>query len=205
MYPKTAACKGALWKRIAKPLLRPYHPAIQSVTGKGKGMAFEESLKELRELDEARERAIKAIRSSAREQIRDIERKSGLTLEELFPERMGGGGARQVAAVAGGRAGKEKKVKAPIYQHPETGAQWSGQGHFPSWYGVERDRGGVAAVEAMLIPGQQHSLGVSRWLEEARTAEAGRTRKSLGKTLPAAKKKAPAKQPGRTATGKKVI
>jgi DNA-binding protein H-NS len=165
-------------------------------------MAFEESIKALRELDEAREQAIKAIRTSAREQIRDIERKSGLTLEELFPERMGGGG-RQVTAVTSG--GKEKKVKAPIYQHPETGAQWSGQGHFPSWYGAERDRGGVAAVEAMLIPGQQHSLGVSRWLEEARVAEAGKTRKSLGTALPAARKKAPTKRPGHTAKGKKVI
>ncbi|WP_369927528.1 H-NS histone family protein [Xanthomonas sp. NCPPB 2632] len=167
-------------------------------------MAFEESIKALRELDEAREQAIKAIRSSAREQIRDIERKSGLSLEELFPERMGGG-ARPAAAVTGGRVGKEKKIKAPIYQHPQTGAQWSGQGHSPAWYGSERDRGGVAAVEAMLIPGQQHSLGVSRWLEEARAKEAGKTRKALGKALPAAAKKAPAKQPGRTAKGTKVL
>jgi DNA-binding protein H-NS len=168
-------------------------------------MAFEESIKALRELDEARKQAINAIKSSAREQIRDIERKSGLTLEELFPERLGGGGARPVAAVAGGRVGKEKKVKAPIYQHPQTGAQWSGQGHSPAWYESERDRGGVAAVEAMLIPGQQHSLGVSRWLEEARAKEAGKTRKTLNKALPAAKKKAPAKQPGRTAKGTKVL
>jgi DNA-binding protein H-NS len=168
-------------------------------------MAFEESIKALRELDEAREQAIKAIRSSAREQIRDIERKSGLSLEELFPERMGGG-ARPVAAASGGRVGKEKKVKAPVYQELNGGpGRWGGQGHAPGFWTAARDKGGVAAVEAMLIPGQQHSLGVSRWLEEARVAEAGKTRKALGKTLPAAKKKAVVNKPGHTAKGKKVI
>ena len=170
-------------------------------------MAFEESLRALRELDEAREQAIKAIRATAREQIGDIERKSGLTLEELFPERMGGSGARPVPSVSGGRVGKEKKVKAPVYREPQggQGRNWGGQGHAPAWWLAERDRGGVDAVEAMLIPGQQHSLGVSRWLEEARVAEAGKARKSLGKTLPAAKKKAPAKQAGRTPKGTKVL
>lgn len=127
-----------------------------------------------------------------------------MTLPELFPELGAQGPARAVpvaasAPVAGKTpTGREKKIRPPLYAEPEggQGRTWSGQGHRPLWVESAAKKGGAAAVEAMLLPGESHSLGVRTWLEELRMKDAGKTQKQLGKVLPAAVKPAPKRGKG---------
>lgn len=166
------------------------------------------SLEQIRTLAQA----VRVLRSSAREQIEEVLTVSGLTLQELFPELFHGsasaGPVRQ-GPTAGPTGitptGREKKVRPPLYAEPEggQGRTWSGQGHRPLWVENAAKKGGAAAVEAMLLPGGAHSLGVRTWLEELRTREAGKTQKQLGKSLPAAAKEAPRR--GRKPGGKKPL
>lgn len=155
------------------------------------------SLEEIRTLAQA----AKMLHKSAREQIEEVLAVSGLTIPQLFPELFQGAAstipARTVPTTAGATrttpTGREKKIRPPLYAEPEggQGRTWSGQGHRPLWVESAAKKGGAAAVEAMLLPGGAHSLGVRTWLEGLRVKEAGKTQKQLGKALPAAAKKAP--------------
>ncbi|QWT20738.1 H-NS histone family protein [Bacillus sp. NP157] len=169
------------------------------------------SLEEIRTLAQA----AKMLHKSAREQIEEVVTVSGLTLPQLFPELFQGVSdaipARTVPASAAGAGktptGREKKVRPPLYAEPEgtmsLGRTWSGQGHRPLWVENAAKKGGAAAVEAMLLPGGSHSLGVRTWLEELRVRDAGKTRTQLGGSLPAATTNARVR--GRKPGGKKPL
>jgi DNA-binding protein H-NS len=140
------------------------------------------SLEEIRTLAQA----TKMLSKAAREQVEEVLAISGLTLPQLFPELFQGAvsamPARSVpTAGATGKTptGREKKIRPALYAEPEggQGRTWSGQGHRPLWVENAAKKGGAAAVEAMLLPGGAHSLGVRTWLEELRVRDAGKTQK----------------------------
>lgn len=167
------------------------------------------SLEEIRTLAQA----AKMLHKSAREQIEEVLTISGLSIPQLFPELFQGAtvamparSAPAVTTTAGKTpSGREKKIRPPLYAEPEggQGRTWSGQGHRPLWVENAAKKGGAAAVEAMLLDGGSHSLGVRTWLEELRARDAGKAQKQLGKALPVAAKKAAVR--GKTPGGKKPL
>ncbi|ASV96773.1 H-NS family nucleoid-associated regulatory protein [Paraburkholderia aromaticivorans] len=92
------------------------------------------------------------------DQIRDIMLKHGLTTADIEAKASAKRAAKglKVSAAAGmTRAAIDKKTKAaPKYQHPKTGATWSGRGRAPAWLANVKDRskfliaGGVEASVA---------------------------------------------------------
>ena len=166
------------------------------------------SLDEIRTLAQA----AKMLKTSARERIEEVLTVSGLTLPQLFPELFEGSTSpspvRQ-GPTAGPTGitptGREKKIRPPLYAEPDggQGRTWSGQGHRPIWVENAAKKGGAAAVEAMLLPGGAHSLGVRTWLEELRVKDAKKGQRHLDGALPPAVKKAPTR--GTKPGGKKPL
>jgi DNA-binding protein H-NS len=110
---------------------------------------------------------------AAVDQIRDIMLKHGLTtadIEAKASAKRTAKGLKVSAAVektkGGGAAGKTKTT--PKYQHPKTGATWTGHGRAPTWIAEAKDR------NKFLIPdGAEANI--------ATTAGAASTAKAAGK------------------------
>jgi DNA-binding protein H-NS len=81
---------------------------------------------------------------AAVDQIRDVMLKHGLTTEDIKAKAK----AKRQAKASNGcadhvhaKASDDVKGKAtPKYQHPKTGATWSGRGRAPSWIAEAKDR-----------------------------------------------------------------
>lgn len=121
---------------------------------------FEDSLRELAVLNARSEAARDTLRREVRVHIDDLLVKTGLSIEVLYPEK-----AAPATVTSPHPKKRGKKAKDPVYQDPDTGKTWSGQGHSPGFVRAWQEREGADAMDRLLIHGKTHSLGVARWIE----------------------------------------
>jgi DNA-binding protein H-NS len=77
---------------------------------------------------------------TVREKIDSVLKSAGLTINEVYPTRVGK------------KSAGKKGVVAPKYRNPETGETWSGRGRQPVWFAKALKKSGVTA-ESLLISG----------------------------------------------------
>ncbi|MFL9966903.1 H-NS family nucleoid-associated regulatory protein [Paraburkholderia sediminicola] len=128
---------------------------------------------------------------AAVDQIRELMLKHGLTTEDIEAKAK----AKRQAKVSNGSA-DHVKVKAsdglkskatPKYQHPKTGATWTGHGRAPAWIAEAKDRSKfliAGGAEAAVVA----SAGV---VSKAKAATKKTTSKSVGATGGKGQRKGP--------------
>ncbi len=125
---------------------------------------------------------------AAVDQIRKIMLSHGLTTQDIEAKakakREANAASRSASNVKAKVAGSPKSAGSPKYQHPKTGATWTGHGRAPAWIANVRDRtkflvaGGVESADAASVG----SVGKAKAVGKANTV--GKA-KAVGKKVAA--------------------